>query len=197
MLVFSVEVVRIALPNGQVNRTVLRLFRPFIRASETHEYSGTFYYLFGIVITSLLFNQTSATVGMMCLASLDPIAALAGSLFPQDMQWVRLKNGKSIAGFTFSAFTGILVTFVMFAQADFSTQSPSDAFATAVLIGASGAAVELATPTPRVIFGPKLFPIGVDDNALIPVVSAAVCQWVLKFSSRHVNLAPFLFFGRR
>lgn len=194
LFVFTIEIIRIAFPTGEVNKVVLRTFRPFIRASETREYSGTLYFLFGIFITSMLFNRTPAIIGIMCLSSLDPIAALAGSLLSGDISWVRLKNGKSIAGFTFGAFTAIFVIFTLFAQAVDSTQSPADAFATAVLVGTTGALVELATPTPRVILGPKLLPIGIDDNALIPIVSAAMCQWVLHFSGRSVELATFLFF---
>lgn len=149
--------------------------------------------MFGMFVASSLFSKPAATVGILCLACLDPVAAFAGSLAEREMPWARLKNGKSVVGFVFAACAGITVAATTLAQAPASSMSSKYAIAAGVLVGWAGATAELMVPTPRVVIGPKRIPITIDDNAIIPIVSAAVCDALLNLDYHHVQLSPILF----
>lgn len=192
LISFFTEVMRIANPAGKINKVTLAAFRPFMRSSETHEYSGMMYYVFGIVCASSLFSRTATSVGIMCLASLDPVAALSGSKLHQDSFYPRFRNGKSLVGFMFSAIAGTAVCFVLFSKAGATNQTGRDMLAMSILIGCGGAFAEFLTPTPRVVLGPKKFPLGIDDNAIIPVVCSAMCDGLLKISRGRVTLSSLL-----
>lgn len=182
-------------PSGRLNSLFMETFRAFARSSEAHEISGTPYYMFGMFVASSLFSTTASTLGILCLACLDPVAAFAGSLAERDMPWARFKNGKSFVGFVFAACTGIAVCALTLSQAVTSTMSRRDALATGVLIGWTGALAELIVPTPRRVIGPKGFPITIDDNAIIPVVAAAICDALMGLDYHHVQLSPILFWN--
>lgn len=107
--------------------------------------------------------------------------------------FARLSNGKSFAGFLFAAFTGIIVCAIALSQAVVTTLSRSETWAIAILVGFAGALAEVCVPTPRVVFGPKAVPLAVDDNAVIPVVCALVCDVLLRMDFHTIELSPLLF----
>lgn len=193
ILSFTVEIIRVSSPTSSLNKLFMSSFRAFARASEQHEISGTPYYMLGMLLASSLFSTPAATVGILCLACLDPVAAMAGTMADQDMPRARLTNGKSLAGFVFAACVGAAVSAVTLAQAAASSMSQEYAVAVGVLAGFAGASAELMVPTPRVLVGPKRVPITIDDNALIPVVAACVCEVLLSMEYHQVQLSPILF----
>lgn len=190
--VFSVEVLRIRAPSGPLNRAVLGAFRPFIRAHETTQFAGIAYYTAGVAVTTLVFPKTAATIGILCLALLDPVAALFGSLLQKALPSARMRNGKSAAGFCFSAVAAVVIVATLLLHAQYSTLEGWDVAAIAGLVGVAGALTEAAIPSPQLVFGPATFPVGLDDNAIIPFVSAAVCAIALAWDDHTVHLAPWL-----
>lgn len=186
------EVMRIRNPAGRVNKFVINAFRPFMRSHETHQFSGTGYYLFGVAVVSLLFSTTSACIAILCLASLDPIAALMGSAFEPHLPQARMRNGKSIAGFLFSATTAILLATLVLTQATDTDMPSADMYMIGFFVGFAGAVTELLIPSPQYLIGGSKFPLGIDDNAIIPVVSAAVCELLLQTTRQTVVLSPLL-----
>lgn len=171
----------------------MKAFRVFARASEHSEISGTPYFMLGMLLASSLFSTAAATVGILCLACLDPVAAMAGTLADADMPAARLRNGKSLAGFVCAAAAGGAVAAVTLAQAAATSMSQGYAVAVGVLVGWAGATAELMVPSPRVLVGPKRVPFTIDDNAIIPVVAAGVCDALLSIDYHHVQLSPILF----
>lgn len=167
-----------------------------MRSHETHQFSGMMYYTAGVAIVSILFSKTSASIGIMCLACLDPIAALIGSLMQPHLPEARLRNGKSIAGFVFANTTAILVVTLILSQAIQTTMVTTHMFMASVLIAWAGALTELVIPSPQIILGNTSFPIGIDDNVFIPIVCAAVCELVLWLTMDTVILSPILFWDK-
>lgn len=191
LMTFTIETTRIRNPGGALNTVVVDTFRPFIRSHETHQFAGIAYYMFGVFITTFTFSRTATTVGIMCLACLDPIAALTGSLFEPLLPTARMRNGKSIIGFLFSAVTAILVVTIVFSQAEGAGES-AELFMVAVFVGWAGALTESFITTPQLLIGPPTFPVGIDDNAFIPFISAAVCEVILHLIKREPVLAPLI-----
>lgn len=189
-----VEVMRIRFPSGRLNRAVLSAFRPFVRAHETHQFAGIAYYMFGVAFTSIVFPRPCATIGILSLASLDPIAALFGSLFEPLVPEARMRHGKSIAGFLFATAVAISLISLVFHQSPASPLSSTEKFSNAVIIGWAGALTEFLIPSPQIILGTVSFPLGIDDNAIIPIVSAATCTWLLAGEAARVYLSPLLLF---
>lgn len=188
------ETLRLQNPSGSLNSLILSLFRPFARASETHEFAGILYYTLGVTLVSHLFSRTAATLAILALATLDPIAALLATLLtPKLPPATRIRTGKSIAGFVFAAFAGVLVVGIALGNAVHTSLEWEEGWAVAVLVGGAGATAELLVPTPRPVWGGKRFPIGLDDNVVIPVVCAIVVDVLLGVSMHRVELAPLLF----
>lgn len=190
--VFLVETLRIRNPTGRLNKLVLDAFRPFIRAHETHQFAGIAYYTLGILLTALLFPTTPACLGMLSLASVDPIAAAAATFFTPSLPSLRMRHGKSLAGTICAILPASLLLFLILTKADPSSLLPPDVFMLAVLIAVTGAMTEFVVPSPQLIFGTKRFPIGLDDNALIPVVCAVVAKWILGVTYNKLELSPLL-----
>lgn len=153
------------------------------------------YYTFGIAITSTFFRQSCGTIGILALAILDPIAAFAGSIFEHMIPEARMKNGKSIVGFAISTnFTAAFLGLVIH-QASQTSLQLNDQIAFAVLVAFVGAGIEVMIPSPQVVIGPKRFPFGIDDNMVIPVVSAFAAQWFLRTLPNRLILSRLLIWG--
>lgn len=192
--VVAVEAVRIRAPSGRVNRFVIRTFKPFLRAHETRALAGMLYYVFGVCMTVTLFPRSSASLGIIALACLDPMAAFGGTLFTPHLPALRLSHGKSLAGLVTAASAASLVLYTVIRHADVATSSlkDNDAAMLAILIAWAGALTEFAIPSPQVIVGTPAFPLGIDDNAIIPIVSAAVAKVVLRTTQHRLELIPSL-----
>lgn len=152
------------------------------------------YYLLGVCATCAFFPRPAASIGLLSLASLDPIASLSGTLFssPARLPSLRLSHGKSLAGLVSSAAVAAVVLYVVVISAESSSLSADDAWMLAVIVAWVGALTEFAIPSPQLIFGTPSFPLGLDDNAVIPVVCAAVAKTVLRLTYHRLDLSPTL-----
>lgn len=193
-VVFTIEVLRIRAPSGSLNAFVLKAFRPFIRSHETHQFAGIAYYTFGVSFVSTVFPRTSSTLAILLLASLDPVAAFAGSLFQSSFPSLRLSHGKSLAGLVCSCAVATAVSFCALTASPMSSLHPPQAYLFSVLVATAGAVTEFLIPSPQFILGPQEFPIAIDDNAVIPIVTAAVTTFLFDATWHKVELSPLLLF---
>lgn len=155
-VVLLIEVARLSLP--AVNHFFYTHFGSFIRKNEEHTITGTVPYIIGIGL-SLYAYATPVAVAAVCFLAFGDVAATTiGERFG------RTKIGnKSLEGT--AAFVVIAI--------------------------AAGLALHLASLhlTPWVIVvgavvaaGVELLPLPVNDNLVIPVVSGAVMELILRFS---------------
>lgn len=192
LLVFTIEALRIRNPTGRLNKLVVHTFRPFIRAHETRQFAGIAYYTFGVTVASTCFPRPCGTLAILALASLDPIAALAGTYFQPTLPSLRLRHGKSVAGLLCASLASALFLFVVVRQAVYSSMNSSDVWTVAVILSCVGALAEFSTPSPQLILGTDSFPLGIDDNAVIPIVCAATARWLLRVTYHNIELSPLL-----
>jgi len=175
--VLSIEVLR--LQSSSLNKLVQTVFRPFMRAHETRKFTGMAYYISGVAVASLLSEKRAACVGILMLASADPVASLAGVL-TRSHTWARLAHGKSLIGFFF-AFLIALLVILRIALVSTSPFSISSALflQRASLVALAAAVAEFAVPSPQITLRARKFPLGLDDNFVVPVVAALAAQFVL------------------
>lgn len=128
-------------------RLYLRVFGPLLRPNERkQQLPGAFYFLFGTLLTALLFPLPIARYAVECLALADPMAAYIGRTRPI----LKITPSLSLSGSVACFVTAYLVGY-------FSLQ---EATAKSLLRGAIACTVAEA------------FPYG-NDNFLIPLVTAA------------------------
>lgn len=193
-LVFTIEALRIRSPTGSLNKLIVHTFRPFIRAHETRQFAGIAYYTFGITIASTCFPRACGTLGILSLACLDPVAAFAGTFFQPLFPKLRLRHGKSVGGLLCACICSALFLFLVVMQASHSSLNSGDAWMIAVILAWVGSLSEFLTPSPQLIFGSPQFPLGLDDNAVIPIMCAAAARWLLRTTYHNIELSPLLLF---
>jgi len=159
---FSVEMLK--LHNWTVNDLFKSLAEPLLRDNEvSRSFSGSFYYLLGCAITTSLYDKPTAVLSIICMACLDPVAAAVG-FYTSSVEWPILPNGKSVLGFCASAT--VCSVFIYFLCLEW----PVGAFF-AIKVGIIAALAELLVPSPQIVMRARRFPLGFDDNVIIPVVA--------------------------
>ncbi|OFZ55643.1 MAG: hypothetical protein A2428_14925 [Bdellovibrionales bacterium RIFOXYC1_FULL_54_43] len=149
-----VETARLRIP--ALNRRVLKIWAPFMRAHECSGPSAVPPYLLSTLIAIAIFPKPVAVLSILYLAYGDPIASLFGILYGDRS--IRLPGGKSLIGTAAGTITCILVSFAFLKMLSFPDSS---ILAISVLGGLAGGTAEL-------------MPIDVDDNLSIPVISGFV-----------------------
>lgn len=179
------------------------------------KFTGSFYFFIGVTVTAALFDRNAATLGICQLALADPSASYFGRA-TRHVYWSRIENGlggigrnKGVLGllggalfcFPFNyrvlsmAQYVVVVSNDLGAQPTAATRLPGGKWAVAVAslaLGFAGALADLSVPSPAVVLPPKLWgirvpPLHLDDNFVVPLVSAYACQKV--FGALHWNLA--------
>ncbi|KAA8496411.1 CTP-dependent diacylglycerol kinase 1 [Porphyridium purpureum] len=179
------------LQSPAINKVVQMAFGPFMRAHETSKFSGMFYYMFGCATAAALVSKPAAILGILLLAALDPIAALFGT-FTKSQTWARLKNGKSVLGFFFAFLVALNLVFRCAMRSPDGLGMDALVFLKlACTIASCGALTELIVPSPQLTLPYAQFPLGIDDNFLIPVVAACVAEASFAFVG-----VPFFAFSR-
>lgn len=190
--VFTCEILRIRAPSGSLNTLVIKLFGPFMRSHETRQFAGIAYYLAGVALTSIFYPRDSGTLAILTLAVVDPLAAFAGTYFEPVLPGLRLRHGKSLSGFVVSALGTTTVLFLVVVNAISSSLSYTDAWMLSVLVASVAASAEFMIPSPRPTFPSLKFPIGLDDNLIIPVLCAAAIDTILRLTYHTIKLSPLL-----
>jgi len=203
LAVFLVELGR--LRSKRLNVIVCKVLGLVMRAHERQQFSGMSYYLLGVTSTVLLFHPTIAVIGILALAIGDPAASFVGvatrKFLPDGglaarVVTMRLLHGKSLAGTLGFFFCTSALSYFVLAAAGATLTAPL-ALALILAPALMGAIVELVVPSPNLVLPFKSFPLGLDDNFMLPVMSSlgAHIAWKLLGSPLLPVLRPFVYWG--
>ena len=193
-----------------INNFYVKLFGGVMRKSEmSGRFTGVFYYFAGVTLTAKLFSRLPSILGTMQLAIADPVASLCGRL-TRHIYWSRIEGSmgglgrnKGFLGFLGGALACVPVNFWMLKKAIWGGKSPSNGklAALSVLTGAAGSFADLIVPTPNIkmpdkVWGVKMPPLHVDDNFVIPLVTAGVVELFTRWLNvdGETKFSDFLFF---
>ena len=185
------------------------------------KFTGSFYFFLGVTVTAAAFDRNCATLGMAQLALADPSASYFGRA-TRHVYWSRIENGlggfgrnKGVLGFLGGALFCFPFNYQVLSLARYNykqkngdnertpQQLPGGTtaiVAASLALGFAGAFADLAVPTPAVVLPKKVWgipvpPLHIDDNFVVPIVSAWACQKVfaiLHWNTDAVKLATFL-----
>ena len=148
------EAVRLRQP--ALNARLRELMGSGMRTAEMSRPTGTFFYLWGVVLTLMCFHPDAAVAGILCLALADPAAAFAGQAMGPRFRGPALREGKSVGGFVVAWAVASLAVFIhMLTLRDGIAGSSL----VAPWVGLCAAVAESFSP--------------MDDNFALPLVSAA------------------------
>ncbi len=127
-----------------VRKIFLRIFGPLLREKEAHNHlTGATTMLIGMLLTVAIFKEKPAIIGMLFVSLADPAAAIVGRLWGKNRFWNKSLEGS--AAFYFTA------SFIILAFTHYSWGGLIVALIMTIV---------------------ELLPLGIDDNLLIPVVTA-------------------------
>ncbi len=78
----------------QLNAVFCRVTKPILRTSEIHHYGGHSFYLLGIGLSLLLFNEKIAILSILFLVFADPLSSLVGGIYGKE----KILPNKSLEG---------------------------------------------------------------------------------------------------
>eukprot|EP00533_Pseudo-nitzschia_delicatissima_P007083 CAMPEP_0116103110 /NCGR_PEP_ID=MMETSP0327-20121206/13710_1 /TAXON_ID=44447 /ORGANISM="Pseudo-nitzschia delicatissima, Strain B596" /LENGTH=402 /DNA_ID=CAMNT_0003595199 /DNA_START=59 /DNA_END=1267 /DNA_ORIENTATION=- len=180
------------------------------------KFTGSFYYFSGVTLTSYMFPNPCATLGICQLAIADPTASYFGRA-TRHIYWSRIGNGffgigrnKGLLGFLGGALCCVPLNYRLISLALAKTSATAAAhtiakptvLAISLALGAAGALADLMVPTPALtlpkkVCGVKVPPFHLDDNIAIPILSAWACGHILRFAGipippAELTLAKYL-----
>jgi dolichol kinase len=213
VFLLSVETLRYRKGWKWMNRIYMFFFRGILRKTEmTGKMSGTFYYFAGCTATAHLFPGLPAVLGIAQLAIADPTASYFGRQ-TKHLEWSRIADGagglgknKGILGFVAGALLCVPFNFLLLKSATWAggdlVPPTIDIALASTLIAIAGSLSDLLVPTPTLslpdkLMGIKLPPLHIDDNFVVPICSAAVAKWSLRWLSfpAVVQISKFLVWG--
>lgn len=200
-----------------INNFFYRLLGKTVRKHEMDgKFTGAFYYFSGVTLTSYLFPNPCATLGICQLAIADPTASFFGRA-TRHVYWSRIGNGcfgigrnKGLLGFLGGALCCVPLNYRLLSLA-LAKQSAGVAahtlakptvLAISLALGMAGALADLMVPTPALtlpkkVMGIKVPPFHLDDNIAIPIMSGWACVHILRFAGlpippAELTLAKYL-----
>mmetsp|Transcript_43224 Transcript_43224/g.84913 ORF Transcript_43224/g.84913 Transcript_43224/m.84913 type:complete len:396 (+) Transcript_43224:143-1330(+) len=206
-LTLLIEVFRYRRGFGWMNDVLHWICGGILRKHEMNgKFTGAFYYFLGCTAAAALFPGNAAIFGMMQLALADPSASYFGKK-TKHVYWSRIENGlgglgrnKGILGFLGGALFCIPFNYEMLSVATWPGGVPSIAvrLAASALIGTAGSFADLSVPTPAItmpprICGIRMLPFHIDDNFVVPIVSAFGAAKVFDHLGMDFKLARFIF----
>jgi diacylglycerol kinase (CTP) len=138
-----------------LNRRLIWIFRPVLRAAETERPTGSTYMLLGVTLIAYVFPRPVVLLTLLFFSMADPAAAYFGTLYGKD----KLIGPKSLQGST-AAF---LVCFVLTLAYCLLFHMMTERLVIVAVIGGLIGAVSELVPV-----------AGLDDNFVFPVLSAAL-----------------------
>lgn len=158
------------------------------------KFTGSFYYFSGVLLTSYLFPNPCATLGICQLAIADPTASYFGRA-TRHVYWSRIGNGffglgrnKGLLGFLGGAVCCVPLNYRLLSLALAKksagvaayTISKPTVLAISLALGMAGALADLMVPTPawtlpKTVWGVKVPPFHLDDNVVVPILSGWAC----------------------
>jgi len=185
------------------------------------KFTGSFYFFTGVTVTAACFDRNCATLGIAQLALADPSASYFGRK-TRHVYWSRIENGlggfgrnKGVLGFLGGALFCFPFNYRVLSIARYLNTATGSVgrlpggipaiVAASLALGFAGAFADLAVPTPAVVLPKKVCgvpvpPLHIDDNFVVPIVSAWACEQVfaaLHWQKEAVQLGTFLLFNGR
>lgn len=213
----TVELLRYRKGFEWMNNLMYFLLGKAIRKSEMDgKFTGGFYYFTGVTLTSYLFPNPCATLGIVQLAIADPTASYFGRA-TRHIYWSRIGNGcfgigrnKGLLGFVGGAISCVPLNYRLLSLA-FAKKSAGVAaqaiakptvLAISLALGAAGAFADLIVPTPsltlpKTVCGVRVPPFHVDDNFVVPVLSGWAAVHIFRMAGipippAELTLAKYL-----
>lgn len=153
-IVLTLDVARLKIPS--VNRFIFSRFGSFVRPSEEHKLTGTAPYVLGIGLSFFFYSAAVATAAVCFLAFGDVAATAVGE------RYGKTKIGdKSLEGTTAFIVAALAAGFLL-------TLIGIEVIPGVIVLGALTAA------------GVELIPLPVNDNLVIPIVSGAIMESVVR-----------------
>lgn len=213
----SMELFRYKKGYEWINDLLHNILGKTLRKNEMDgKFTGSFYFLSGSLITSYLFPNPCATLGICQLAIADPTASYFGRA-TRHIYWSRIGNGvfgigrnKGILGFVGGAICCVPLNYRLLSLAlarksagvAAQTIAKPTVLAISLALGMAGALIDLMVPTPALtlpkkIFGVRVPPFHLDDNIAIPIMSGWACGQILKVAGfpippAELKLAKYL-----
>jgi dolichol kinase len=153
-IVLALDIVRLNSPS--VNKFIYSRFGSFVRQNEAHRLTGTAPYVLGIGLSLFLYSAPVATAAVCFLAFGDVAATAVGERYGKT----RIGD-KSLEGTTAFILASMTVGF----------------FLTLIGIAPMTAVIVLGA---LIAAGVELLPLPVNDNLVIPIVSGAVMESVVR-----------------
>ena len=152
-VLIGIDIVRLFVPG--INRTLSWLFRPFMRANESHKPAGLSYMLAGVTTIILVLPRNVVFLTLLFLAVADPLASYFGIRYGRD----KLIGNKSLQGSLAAFVACFILALGYFCFMDLMRERLFIVGLLAALIGALG----------------ELIPIGkLDDNLVFPIFSGVL-----------------------
>ena len=180
------------------------------------KFTGSFYYFSGVTLTSYLFPNPCATLGIVQLAIADPTASYFGRA-TRHVYWSRIGNGcfgigrnKGLLGFLGGAVCCVPLNYRLLSLAiarksagvAANTIAKPTVLAISLALGAAGALADLMVPTPaltlpKTVCGVRVPPFHLDDNVVVPILSGWSCVHIFRMAGivippAQLTLAKYL-----
>jgi diacylglycerol kinase (CTP) len=159
LLAFAMETVR--LRNANLNKTILKMFSPFLRQDEQNHYSGLPFYALGCGLSLLFFREDIALLSILFLVFADPISSIMGILYGKT----KIIHGKSLEGTLAGFVTCYIISLV------YSLGTKDGGFHFILFAALSAAFCALV----------ELISLKIDDNLTIPLFSGCFITILNKF----------------
>lgn len=170
------------------------------------KFTGSLYYFSGVTLSAYLFPQTAATLGILQLALADPAASFFGRQ-TRHVQWSRIENGlcgigrnKGVLGFAGGALVCFPLNYRALSIAKWGANgAPGGIYAillASLALGAAGSFADLIVPTPAITYPSRTFPISIDDNFVVPVLSGLACVGIFNYLrwAHGLELSKYIIF---
>ncbi len=213
----TVELLRYRKGFEWMNNLMHSILGKALRKNEMDgKFTGSFYYFSGVTLTSYLFPNPCATLGICQLAIADPTASYFGRA-TRHIYWSRIGKGffgigrnKGLLGFVGGALCCVPLNYRLIslalakqsATAAAHTIAKPTVLAISLALGAAGALADLMVPTPALtlpkkVCGVSVPPFHLDDNVVVPVLSGWACVHIFRMAGiaippAELKLAKYL-----
>jgi len=213
----AVELLRYRKGYEWLNKLMYTILGKALRKNEMDgKFTGSFYYFSGVTLTSYLFPNPCATLGICQLAVADPTASYFGRA-TRHVYWSRIGNGffglgrnKGILGFLGGAVCCVPLNYRLLslalarssANVAAQTIAKPTVLAISLALGMAGAFADLIVPTPaltlpKTVCGVNVPPFHLDDNIVVPILSGWACVHIFRLAGfpippAELSLAKYL-----
>eukprot|EP01089_Gocevia_fonbrunei_P005600 TRINITY_DN1607_c0_g1_i1.p1 TRINITY_DN1607_c0_g1~~TRINITY_DN1607_c0_g1_i1.p1 ORF type:complete len:220 (+),score=19.72 TRINITY_DN1607_c0_g1_i1:73-732(+) len=144
----------------------LKIFGPFLRVHEVKQISGSFYFLLGTTLATIIYSKPVTVLAVLYLSLADPVASAFGITFATPNLRVKSStNNKSLFGTLMACVLSFSISYFFLIQ-EFPLIPIGSLIIISIIGGISAGLAELSVPV--------VFPI--DDNFIIPMVCGGVLQ---------------------